>query len=292
MVCLAGALGSFRDAAEDLLRRLAGVRLSASTVLRATERAGEQLQQQQRQGDVAVPPKPTDWNFTVPKHAHTAAYLGLDAFSVPIQGPGGKKADSRMLYVGLLYTPDKKQTHYLVDFDLDQLARQMRRAAIALGLSRADQVLAISDAGNGLEAALKRHFWDSLLCILDWYHAAQHLARFRRTPAPRRRRPTGGLGRADQGHLVRAGRHSPAGLAARPAGPGRSRRGRRTAQIGQLLRGQRAPYQLPRIPPARLGHRQWPDGGRLQDRRRAAETERHALGAARGREGRPHASAV
>jgi len=120
LVCLAGALGSFRDAAEDLLRRLAGVRLSASTVLRATERAGEQLQQQQRQGDVAVPPKPTDWNFTVPKHAHTAAYLGLDAFSVPIQGPGGKKADSRMLYVGLLYTPDKKQTHYLVDFDLDQ----------------------------------------------------------------------------------------------------------------------------------------------------------------------------
>src|SRR5262250_365942 len=112
------------------------------------------------------------------KHKHTAAYLGLDAFSVPIQGPGGKKAEGRMLYVGLLYTPDKKQTHYLVDFDLDQLAGQMRRAAIALGLSRADRVLAISDAGNGLEAALKRHFWDDLLCILDWYHATQHLHAF------------------------------------------------------------------------------------------------------------------
>jgi len=178
LVCLAGALASFRDAAEDLLRRLAGVRLSASTVLRATEQAGAQLQQQQRQGDVVVPPGSTDWDFTVPKHKHTAAYLGLDAFSVPIQGPGGKKAEGRMLYVGLLYTPDKKQTHYLVDFDLDQLAGQMRRAAIALGLSRADRVLAISDAGNGLEAALKRHFWDDLLCILDWYHATQHLHAF------------------------------------------------------------------------------------------------------------------
>src|SRR5207248_7268441 len=92
-----------------------------------------------------------------------------------IQGPGGKKAEGRMLYVGLLYTPDKKQTHYLVDLDLDQLVGQMRRAALALGLSPADRVRAISDAGNGLEAALRRHFWDDLLCILDWYHASQHL---------------------------------------------------------------------------------------------------------------------
>ena len=48
-------------------------------------------------------------------------------------------------------------------------------AAIRLGLGAADQVIALSDAGNGLEAALRRHFWDDLLCILDWYHANQHV---------------------------------------------------------------------------------------------------------------------
>ena len=55
------------------------------------------------------------------------------------------------------------------------MAAQMRQAAIALGLGEASQVIAITDAGNGIEAALRRHFWGDMLCILDWYHAAQHL---------------------------------------------------------------------------------------------------------------------
>src|SRR5438045_3331758 len=38
---LAGALGSFADAAEKVLPRLAGLRLAESTVERAAERAGE-----------------------------------------------------------------------------------------------------------------------------------------------------------------------------------------------------------------------------------------------------------
>src|SRR4029077_10983665 len=115
----------------------------------------------------------------------TVAYLGLDAFCVPMQQPGGKKADGRMLSTALLYTPDKEHSHYLVDFDLDRLAAQLRRAAIALGLGRADPVIAISDAGNGIEAALQRHFWDNLLCILDWYHAAEQLHAFARCLHPR-----------------------------------------------------------------------------------------------------------
>lgn len=80
-----------------------------------------------------------------------------------------------MLYTAVRYTPDKNHSHYLVDFDLDQLAAQMRQAAIALGLGRADPWIAISAAGNGIEAALRRHFEEDLLCILDWYHASQHL---------------------------------------------------------------------------------------------------------------------
>jgi hypothetical protein len=173
-------LDSFRDAAEDVLRRFSGIRLSASSVRRATEAAGDELARRQRGGDIPRPPRPRPWDFTVEDHRHTVAYLGLDAFSVPMQRPGGKKAEHRMLYTAVLYTPDKKSHFYLADFDLDTVAAQMRAAAKAYGLGRANQVIAISDGGNGLEGALRRHFWDDLLCILDWYHASQHLHDYRK----------------------------------------------------------------------------------------------------------------
>ena len=44
LVCLAGTLLPFADAADDVLRRFAHVRLSASTVLRCTQAEGERLQ--------------------------------------------------------------------------------------------------------------------------------------------------------------------------------------------------------------------------------------------------------
>src|SRR5207302_5733745 len=50
LVCLAGTLLPFADAAEDLLKRFSGVRVSTSTVLRCTEAAGERLRAQQKEG--------------------------------------------------------------------------------------------------------------------------------------------------------------------------------------------------------------------------------------------------
>lgn len=186
LVCLAGVLSSFRDGADDILGRFAGVRLGASTVRRVTEEAGERLANRQRLGDIVVPQPLKPWDFTIEGHSHTAAFVGLDAFSVPMQLPGGKKAERhRMSYTATLYTPDKSRTHYLVDFDLDVLAAQLRQAAKALGLGEANQLIAISDGGNGLEEALKRHFNDDLPCILDWYHASQHLHDYAKALHPR-----------------------------------------------------------------------------------------------------------
>jgi hypothetical protein len=185
LVCLAGTLASFRDSSDDLLRRFCGLSVSASVVRLAAEEAGQRLRDQQRQGAVVVPKKPEKWDFTIADHTHTAAFVGLDAFSVPIQLSGGKKAEHRMLYTATLYTPDKSRTHYLVDFDLDQLASQMREAAKRLGLEKANQLVAISDGGNGLEEALQRHFWEDLTCILDWYHASQHLHDYAKQLHPR-----------------------------------------------------------------------------------------------------------
>jgi hypothetical protein len=145
LACLAGTLGSFRDAADDILRRFCGVSVSASVVRRVTEKAGTRLLEQQRAGDIVVPPQALAWDFTIKGQSHTAAFIGLDAFSVPIQKSGGKKADYRMLYTATLYTPDKEHTHYLVDFDLNQIARQLREASQRLGLGAANQLVAISD---------------------------------------------------------------------------------------------------------------------------------------------------
>jgi hypothetical protein len=178
LVSLAGVLEFFTNGADDILRRFSGVRLSAATVRRVTEAAGQQLQQQQRAGNIVCARGARPWDFRLENRHDTVAYLGLDAFSVPLQKSGGDRSEGRMLYTAILYTPDKQHSHYLVDFDLDRLVGQLRQVAIALGLSVAEQLIAITDAGNGLEAALRRHFRADLLCILDWYHASEHLHAF------------------------------------------------------------------------------------------------------------------
>lgn len=178
LVCLAGTLLPFADAAEDVLRRFAGVRLSASTVLRCTEAAGERLRAQQREGRMVRPAQP-ERGWTRPREGQQpAAYVGLDAFSVPMQGPGASRAEHRMLYTALLYTPKKEHTRYLVDFELDALAGQVRSQARAVGLAQVDDLIAVTDGGHGLEEALQRHLADDLKTILDWYHAAQHVCDF------------------------------------------------------------------------------------------------------------------
>lgn len=178
LVCLAGTLLPFVDASEDVLKRFSGVRISASTILRCTEAAGERLRAQQKEGRM-VQPTQVEPKWTAPREAgQPAAYIGLDAFSVPMQGPRATKAEHRMLYTALLYTPQKEHTRYLVDFELDALAAQVRAQARALGLKQVSDLIAVTDGGNGLEQALQRHLAEHLTTILDWYHAAEHLADF------------------------------------------------------------------------------------------------------------------
>jgi hypothetical protein len=178
LVCLAGILLPFADAAEDVLQRFAGVRLSASTVLRSTEGEGERLRAQQKEGRMVEPTQP-ELAWTAPREeGQPAAYVGLDAFSVPMQGIGASKAEQRMLYTALLYTPGKEHTRYLVDFELDALAQQIRFQARALGITQVSDLIAVTDGGNGLEEALQRHLAEDLQTILDWYHAAEHLCDF------------------------------------------------------------------------------------------------------------------
>lgn len=185
LVALAGTLAPFGKA-EDVLRRLAGVRLSDSTCRRRTEEAGTDLRGQHQAGAAVPPPAgQRPWDLTLPDRdeqsfAGTVAYVGLDAFAVPTRGPAGRGVVFRMLYTGLLYDPRKKHTVYVADFDHAAAATQLRLYARALRLGAADTLVALTDAGNGLEPALRRCCSGALVFVLDFYHAADHLHAFAR----------------------------------------------------------------------------------------------------------------
>jgi len=126
-----------------------------------------------------VKPIQAEPHWTAAREAgQPVAYVGLDAFSVPMQGPGATKAEHRMLYTALLYTPQKEHTRYLVDFELEALAEQVRSQARALGITQVSDLIAVTDGGNGLEEALQRNLAENLTTILDWYHAVEHLSDF------------------------------------------------------------------------------------------------------------------
>lgn len=184
LVCLAGTLVPFTDAAQDLLLRFSRVRISPSTVLRATEAAGERLRAQQREGRMVKPTQPELKRKQPREGKQPVAYIGLDAFSVPMQGLRATRAEHRMLYTAILYTPKKEHARYLADFEPDVLAEQIRSQARAVGITDVKDMIAITDGGNGLEESLQRHLVEDLTTILDWYHAAEHIHDFAKTLHP------------------------------------------------------------------------------------------------------------
>ena len=179
---MAGVLGSFADGAERVLQKMAGLRLSESTVERTTEAAGQRVRQQLDEGKSLGPTH--DWAWQRDARGQRCAYVSLDATGVRQQGPGGKHAEGRMAYVGMVYNPrsehdprrpPSRQVRYLSGFfELDALGRQLHREALEVGWAEADQHIALSDGGVGLEQFFKR-FFPKAVCILDFYHAKEYL---------------------------------------------------------------------------------------------------------------------
>ena len=286
LVTLAGTLVPFADAAEDVLKRFAGVRLSPSTVLRCTEGAGERLRAQQKEGRM-VEPTQAEPKWTAPREVgQPAAYVGLDAFSVPMQGPGATQAEHRMLYAALLYTPEKEHTRYLVDFELDKLAEQVRFQAQALGIAQVSDLIAVTDGGNGLEEALQRHLAEDITTILDWYHAAEHLCDFAKAWYARDEDARNAWADEAKGILYEQGGEA---LLARLV-PLTCCRTCTSAEVQEELRliGYFARKQPPSHGLPQLSHNGWdigsgPTGSGLQNHRRATEGFGDALGRRKGR---------
>lgn len=186
-ITLSGLLTSFGQAARRTLIKLTGIRISESTARRITEDAGEKVGEQLAAKQTFGPQEKWAWHKDA--RERPCAYASLDFVSVPQQGPQGAKAESRMAAVGMIYNPPPRDADPPPDavrggcparflaglYDLDDLCLQIRRQAAHVGWDEAEQQLALSDAGNGLEAFFGRTF-PLAETILDFYHASEHVA--------------------------------------------------------------------------------------------------------------------
>lgn len=190
VTCLAGVQTSFAQASETTLRKMCGLRLSESTVERTTESAGERLKELLAEGETfaKLPGESKPWEWECDVDGRTCAYVGLDATGVRQQGECGAKADGRMAYVGMIYNPRgaartlqrrpvalPHQVRYLAGFyELDALGLELRRQAAQTGWDEAEQQIALSDGGSGLEDFFRKNF-PLATVILDFWHAKEHL---------------------------------------------------------------------------------------------------------------------
>ncbi len=195
VVSIAGVQTSFAQASEVTLQKLCGLKVSESTVERVTEDAGERLKELLEEGETFGEDEPLEWQRDA--KGRTCAYVSLDATGIRRQGPNGAQAEGRMAYVGMIYNahskydervPTPHSVRYLAGFyELSELGRQLRRQAAQVGWDGAEQQIALSDGGGGLEEFLRVHF-PRAERILDFWHASEHLVeqlgllgRFRQT---------------------------------------------------------------------------------------------------------------
>jgi hypothetical protein len=180
---------SFADTAQKVLARLSGLRVSESTVQRATEAAGQRVAAAQDAGQTFGAARPWAWHKDAEGKA--VAYVSVDATGVGQQGPNGSAAEGRMAYVGMVYNPvpDERarwadpagprpawQARYVAQLrPLAELAEPLRRQAGQVGISRAERWVALSDGGAGLEDFLRDNFPLVEAVILDFYHVAEYL---------------------------------------------------------------------------------------------------------------------
>lgn len=190
VISMAGVLGAFARAAELVLTRMGGLRVSESTVQRLTGRVGVDVSRRVGKGLTFGPSVPWAWHKDA--EGKTCAYVSIDATGVPQQGPKGSAAEGRMATVAMIYNPVPKeperrakpaarrpdcQVRYLASLcGQAGLAAPLRRQAAHVGMDGAERWIAISDGGAGLEDWLRVNFGRVDAVILDFYHASEYLA--------------------------------------------------------------------------------------------------------------------
>lgn len=195
ITALAGTLHSFGKAADRVLEKMAGFRLSASTVERTTEAAGESLGSRLKD-DQEIFGESKDWQWHEDAQGRTCAYVSLDATGIGMQGPGGTKAEGRMVNVGMIFNPQPRKVsesglckpcdgaRYLAGlYTLEELGPLMRRQGAQVGMDRADVWIALTDGGNGLSQFMEVYF-PRAVRIVDFRHAGEYVHDFAKAYRP------------------------------------------------------------------------------------------------------------
>lgn len=189
VVCLAGAVDSFGEAADVVLRKLSGLRASESTVRRASEEAGRDIGARLAAGATFGAAEPWAWHKDA--EGKTCAYVALDLTGLGMQGPGGAAAEGRMAAVGMVYNPVPEdparyarpgarmpqfQARYVAGLGGQaSLGAPLRKQAGQVGMDEAERWLALGDAGSGVEDWLRTNFARVEAVIVDFQHVAEHL---------------------------------------------------------------------------------------------------------------------
>jgi hypothetical protein len=194
VVCLAGIQASFGQAAGRALSKLTGLRLCESTAQRATEAAGARLKGRRAGGLLLGAAARYDWHADA--RGRRCAYVSVDLTGILMQGAGGARADGRMATVGMIFNPQPRAAgeealskpcagarYFAGLYDLDELGARMRREGGEVGMNDAEQWVALTDGGAGLERFLDVYF-PRAEKVLDFHHAAEHLAAFAKRYRP------------------------------------------------------------------------------------------------------------
>jgi hypothetical protein len=191
LATLCGAVADSFEKGAELLAEAAGVRLGESTVQRATEATGERIAEHLQKGRTFGGKGVWDWFRDA--CGRTVGYIEVDATGVRQQGPHGERADGRMAYVGMITNPPPgrervfegspepgvpTRARYVSGlYPLAEMGPLLRRQGAQVGLDRAEVWVAITDGGAGLEDFVRLNFPRVEAVILDFYHAAEYLAK-------------------------------------------------------------------------------------------------------------------
>jgi hypothetical protein len=188
---LCGAVADSFEKGTELLRETTGIRLSESTVERVTEAVGTRIAADYQKGRVYGGRQP--WRWFADARGHTVGYIAIDATGVRQQGPQGERAEGRMAYVGMIFNPlpdpervfvglpkpgEAMRARYVSGlYPLAEMGPLLRRQGAQVGLDDAETWVAIADGGSGLEDFLRTNFPRVEAVILDFFHAAEYLAK-------------------------------------------------------------------------------------------------------------------
>ena len=191
LATLWGAVADSFEKGTELLKETAGVRLSESTVQRTTEATGNRIATHVQKGRTFG--GKVTWDWFRDACGRTVGYIAIDATGVRQQGPHGEAAAGRMASVGMIANPlpdrervfeglpkpgaSMKARYTSGLYPLAEMGPLLRRQGTQVGRDRADVWVALCDGGAGLEDFVRLNFPRGEAVILDFYHAAEYLAK-------------------------------------------------------------------------------------------------------------------